>query len=157
MATFPGLGDRIAQRLTALGYVRQGRPDIARFIREYGYDPRSFYPWANNNRVPRFETLIKLAADLETSPAWLLLGERAAGPEGRGEAQTGGPAGDVRPRDTKRAEALRYLDACFDAADDGQKDLVLQVLKAHADAVRKSGGADKSEKRRVAAQRRPFP
>lgn len=73
---FPGVGERIKERLAALGYGTVEDPDIGRFIREHHYDGRYFYPWVNG-RTPTGDYLLRLAADLECSRAWLLLGEGA--------------------------------------------------------------------------------
>ena len=74
---FPGVGERIKERLLALGYERAGKPDAARFMRELRYDGRYFYPWLKD-RTPSGENLARLAADLQCSRAWLLLGEGPA-------------------------------------------------------------------------------
>lgn len=73
---FPGLSHRITQRLLALGYRRQdGRPDVARFCRVKGWDPRGFYPYLKG-RMPNEVQLPRLARDLETSVPWLLHGDQ---------------------------------------------------------------------------------
>lgn len=69
---FPGLGGWIKERLKALRYWKNGKPDISRFCRERGYDARSFYPWLKGRVPTRY--LSKLAKDLETSEQWLLHG-----------------------------------------------------------------------------------
>ena len=71
-----GVGQRIRERLLALGYRRpDGLPDVGRFIREHGYDARNFYPWVNKNRTPTGATLLRLSADLQCPVGELLLGE----------------------------------------------------------------------------------
>jgi hypothetical protein len=67
--TFPGLGARIQQRLAELGTTR------ARFISDHAYPQPSFYFWCNDERTPRdFETILRLARDLDVTVCWLLLG-----------------------------------------------------------------------------------
>lgn len=75
---YGGVGERIKERLLALGYDRDGRPDIARFLRVKRYDPRYFYRWVNKDSTPTGYYLERLIRDLGTTRAWLLHGE---GPE----------------------------------------------------------------------------
>jgi hypothetical protein len=65
---------RIRLRLQALGYWKDGRPDVSRFCGEKGYQSQSVHEWLKG-RVPRAENLIRLGSDLAASPAWLLFGE----------------------------------------------------------------------------------
>ena len=76
MQKFPGTEKRIRSRLEALGYWKEGRPDVSRFCREKGYLPQYVYAWLNG-RVPVSANLIRLAADLAVPPAWLLFGDDA--------------------------------------------------------------------------------
>jgi hypothetical protein len=71
---FPGVGERIKERLIALGYERNGHPDIMRFCDERRYRSTYFYRWANYGMTPEKETLDRLAADLGVKPWWLLYG-----------------------------------------------------------------------------------
>ena len=71
---FPGVGQRINQRLNALGYWRNGRPDVARFCEERRYRPQYVYAWLKD-RLPDYENLKRLARDLRAPMCWLLLGE----------------------------------------------------------------------------------
>ncbi len=71
-----GIGKRIRGRLLALGYWKDGRPDVSRFCRENGYLPQYVYAW-RKGRVPVAENLTRLAAHLGVSPIWLLFGEDA--------------------------------------------------------------------------------
>lgn len=73
---FPGVGDRIRQRLRELGYWKGDRPDVARFCIERGYITQVVYSWLKNT-VPSYDNLMKLSSDLAVSPGWLLLGEEA--------------------------------------------------------------------------------
>ncbi len=68
------IGKRIESRLEALGYWKNGRADVSRFCRERGYPPQYVYSWLKG-RVPQFENLIRLGADLAVAPAWLLFGD----------------------------------------------------------------------------------
>ena len=87
---YAGVEKRIKARLLALGYGDEDRIDVARFIREHGYDPRVFYPWLKR-RTPSPENLERLARDLKTSPAWLAFGERVPAPIGGGSANDESP------------------------------------------------------------------
>lgn len=73
---YENVGERMKERLLALGYVTaEGTPHIARFIREYRYDSRYFYRWANKGATPAGENLERLAQDLGVTRAWLLFGD----------------------------------------------------------------------------------
>jgi len=69
-----GFGDRVHERLVALGYVKRDKPDVSRFCREMDYRPQYVYAWLKG-RLPRLGSLERLASDLEVSPAWLMFGE----------------------------------------------------------------------------------
>jgi transcriptional regulator with XRE-family HTH domain len=69
-----GIENRIRSRLQALGYWKGGRADVGRFCAEKGYLRQSIYAWLKG-RVPQAEKLIRLSADLEVPPAWLLFGD----------------------------------------------------------------------------------
>lgn len=114
---YPGTGKRIADRLEALGYVTlDGRLDIARFIREKHYDPRSFYPWIKG-RTPSGENLRRLAQDLEVSPGYLLFGAELSRPIGGGSAiaSTAGSAEALPLADAWEAVSLigRWIKRLF--------------------------------------------
>lgn len=89
--SFPGIGERIKSRLLAVGYVNEdGEPDVAGFIRDKHYDPRSFYPWINKGRTPAGENLTRLADDLKIGVEWLLMGHECEAPAaGKGERRQG--------------------------------------------------------------------
>ena len=74
MRTTREIGKRIESRLQALGYWKNGRPVVSRFCREKGYLSQYVYSWLKG-RVPQFENLIRLGADLVVAPAWLLFGD----------------------------------------------------------------------------------
>jgi len=71
MAKAKGFGDRVRERLRALGYWKNGKPDIIRFSVERGYPASYVYRWAAG-QVPRGPALFRLAKDLEIAPDWLL-------------------------------------------------------------------------------------
>lgn len=87
MAQFPGLSDRLAQRLFERGYrqnppkrsryrkptSRQPRPDVMRFCTDHGYRPQYVYEWLNKGVTPTWENLRRLEKDLEAPIAWLLV------------------------------------------------------------------------------------
>lgn len=76
LGSFPGVGDRIARRLNALGYWKNGRPDVTRFCEEKRYRPQYVYAWLRD-RVPGYANLKRLARDLEAPMCWILLGRDA--------------------------------------------------------------------------------
>lgn len=83
---FQGVGPRIAARLVALRYQREGdgKPDVGRFCKDRGYHPTIFYEWINDRSTPT-KDLDRLVEDLETTKMWLLFGETstAVGAPGR--------------------------------------------------------------------------
>lgn len=83
-------GHRVTERLRALGYWKDGRPDIGRFSTEKGYIPSYVYRW-RAGEVPRGVMLFRLAADLGLSAEALLLGA----PDGDGDGES--PARRRRP------------------------------------------------------------
>jgi hypothetical protein len=66
---FPGLGDRINERVRALGYK-----NINRFALDRKLDKASLYAYTAG-RVPRFDTLEKLAKELVCPWQWLIIGD----------------------------------------------------------------------------------
>jgi hypothetical protein len=74
---FPGMDERIAERLKALGYWNKHKdtPDVMRFCKEQGYIPQYVYEWLKG-AMPSYENLKKLSEDLEAPMAWILLGEK---------------------------------------------------------------------------------
>lgn len=71
---YPGVGQRIRERLQILGYWKNDRPDVRRFCFEKTYLCQSMYGWLNGT-VPSYENLMRLAFDLKTPPGFLLLGD----------------------------------------------------------------------------------
>src|SRR5574341_373726 len=94
MSGFPGIGQRIKERLRALGYWKDGRPAIGRFCDERGYRPQYLYAWLAD-RIPTYENLLRLARDLGAPPEWILFG---TGPRARQEATTEPRQGAARAR-----------------------------------------------------------
>src|SRR3989338_2323998 len=87
MNGFPGVCIRIQARLKALGYSKNGRPDILRFCQERAYRPQYLYAWLRG-RLPAWENLVRLARDLDVSPERVMFGTG----EGPGAARRpGGP------------------------------------------------------------------
>src|SRR5262245_48987380 len=73
----PKVAARVAERLVALNYIQpNGKPDVRRFCLEHGYDKTIVYYWLSNRSTPVKE-LPRLAADLQTTPAYLLFGTDA--------------------------------------------------------------------------------
>jgi hypothetical protein len=81
MAKWQGIGNRIRQRLRELGYwnSRTGRADVLRFSLDHRYVAGYVYKWLGDT-VPDPENILRLAKDLQCSPAWLLLGEEGGPP-----------------------------------------------------------------------------
>src|SRR3990167_2786898 len=73
MNGFPGVGIRIQARLKALGYSKNGRPDILRFCQERAYRPQYLYAWLRG-RLPAWENLVRLFRSLDVSPEWVMFG-----------------------------------------------------------------------------------
>lgn len=71
MAKAKDFGERVRERLKALGYVKNGRLDVNGFSVEKGYIPSYVYRWSKGE-VPRGQALIRLARDLKASPEDLL-------------------------------------------------------------------------------------
>jgi len=92
--SFPGLDGRLRARLLELEYVKKGRADYRRFALEHGTDPVYLWRWVNGKGAPSLEAARKLAADLEVSLAWLLLGDEGS--------QVAAPTG---PQDSSRIHA----------------------------------------------------
>ena len=82
MSGFPGIGQRVKERLKALGYWKDGRPEVGRFSDDRGYRPQYLYAWFRD-RVPGYENLVRLARDLGVPPEWILFG---TGPATRPQA-----------------------------------------------------------------------
>jgi hypothetical protein len=76
MHTLRGIEERFRGRLQALGYWKDGRPDVSRFCVEKGYLPQYVYAWLKG-RVPAAANLVRLGTDLGVAPAWLLFGDGA--------------------------------------------------------------------------------
>src|SRR2546425_5143881 len=88
MSRFPGVGQRVRQRLRALGYWKDGRPDVGRFCSERDYRPQYLYAWLGD-RIPTYDNLARLARDLEVPPEWVMFGTGSpTRPEHRSEEHT---------------------------------------------------------------------
>src|SRR5438132_2420523 len=85
MSRFPGVGQRLRQRLKAFGYWKNGRPEVSRFCSERDYRPQYLYAWLGD-RIPTYDNLARLARDLEVPPEWIMFG---TGPATRREALDG--------------------------------------------------------------------
>lgn len=69
MRKWPGLGERIAQRVRELGFR-----NLAQFADAKGYRITYIYKWAGG-ATPDRSNLERLAKDLDVHPAWLLFGD----------------------------------------------------------------------------------
>src|SRR5262245_2011775 len=87
MGKWPGLGDRIRERIVALGFTtKDGSADVQRFALAKGYLPNYLYRWGTDT-TPDRDNLLRLAKDLECSPAWLLFGVEVKLPRVRNGAR----------------------------------------------------------------------
>ena len=101
MSRFPGVGQRVGQRLRALGYWRNGRPDVARFCSEKDYRPQYVYAWLGD-RIPAYDNLTRLAHDLDVAPEWVMFGP---GPATRRDAPD---AVDATPGPRRGAQIIDF-------------------------------------------------
>ena len=69
MGQWPGLGDRIRQKIRELGHE-----NAAQFADAKGYRVTYVYKWISGT-LPSRDNLLRLAKDLRVSPAWLLFGD----------------------------------------------------------------------------------
>ena len=101
----PGVGNRIRERLQAIGYEKNGRPDVLRFCDERRYNHVYVYQWMKD-AIPQWENLDRLANDLGVSPEWLLFGDviyernvpaKAAGRRSRKPVPIKGGSGALLP------------------------------------------------------------
>ena len=76
MAKYAGVGDRVRERLHALGYWNEAKKktDWVRFSTDYGYVHTYVDRWLKG-QAPTGMYLVRLSADLRVPPQWLL-GER---------------------------------------------------------------------------------
>ena len=74
MAKFPGVGERMKERLRAIGYVKpNGDLRVSDFCLDHRYQGTMMYDWLADRRTP-IRDLERLARDLNTTPAFLLFG-----------------------------------------------------------------------------------
>ncbi len=66
---WPGMGERIYQRLQELGYK-----SVEDFTQKRGYGLGLFYKWIRGEVAPRRSNVIRLASDLDVSLQWLMFG-----------------------------------------------------------------------------------
>lgn len=73
---WPGISERIIERLRALGYwnSKKSRIETYRFCREKGYMPPYVLKWLSGSQ-PSWENVQRLSRDLEISPVWLMFGD----------------------------------------------------------------------------------
>lgn len=90
---FPGLGERILERIKGLGL------NVRRFAMQNGYDPSYVYRWTSGTTAPTLDAVKKLARDLGVPLAWLLLGEEG------GPAPAAPAAAGARPQDSGQLHA----------------------------------------------------
>ena len=75
MKKWPNIGERIKERLLALGFQRpNGQPDVMRFSAERRFLHVYIYRWLSGS-LPDYHNMIRLAEDLKCSPCWLMFGD----------------------------------------------------------------------------------
>ncbi len=91
----PGLGQRLVARIKAKGYAD---PDskfgirVTEFALDHRYPPGSVFKWIGDVVVPDYETILRLARDLDASPGWLHYGdEPLPQPHGHGPSRGKAP------------------------------------------------------------------
>lgn len=82
-------GGRLTQAILAAGYK-----NVMQFCLDRKYRSPEVYKWIRGAHEPRAKYVIRLAADLNVSPGWLLFGDQGAERSGGGIMST--TAGAVR-------------------------------------------------------------
>lgn len=67
--TWPGMGDRIRQRIRELGYQR-----VEDFTQDKRYSLGLFYKWMGEKVYPSKTNILRLARDLDVTLRWLMWG-----------------------------------------------------------------------------------
>ena len=76
-----GLGQRLAEQIRAIKGGRYRDDDakfkikVTAFALDYHYPPQHCYKWLGDVVVPDYETILRLARDLDTTPGWLHYGD----------------------------------------------------------------------------------
>lgn len=77
----PGLGQRLVARIKVIkaGIYRDDAAKfgikVTEFALDHRYPPGSVFKWAGDVVVPDYETILRLARDLEAPPGWLHYGD----------------------------------------------------------------------------------
>jgi hypothetical protein len=74
-----GLGQRLAARIKAKGYGAPGTKfgiNVSEFALDHRYNQGSLFKWLNDTVLPDYAMMLRLARDLDTSPAWLHYGDQ---------------------------------------------------------------------------------
>jgi hypothetical protein len=75
MGKYEGVGERIRERLLALGYVKpNGDTDVQEFCWRHRFGTTHLYAWVGDKMTP-FKDLTRLCDALNCSEKWLLTGE----------------------------------------------------------------------------------
>jgi hypothetical protein len=77
---WPGVGQRIEQRLRELGYWKGDHPDVIRFSLDHRYVPQFLYKWLKDGITPSRENLLRLQQDLKAPAPWILFGDEVNQP-----------------------------------------------------------------------------
>lgn len=108
---FPGMVDRVNQRLTALGYYgeRGGETRVmwGVFAGKHGYQLSLFGNWMRG-QTPTYTNLVRLARDLQCELAWLLLGDDGRAPAGAPPIAGGSSAAAPLPDSREGAQTASY-------------------------------------------------
>src|ERR1051325_9316880 len=78
MKKLVGLGERLVDCIKAKGYAD---PDakfgiaVTRFALDHRYPPGFVYKWVSGAAIPEYDTMLRLARDLDTTAGWLHYGD----------------------------------------------------------------------------------
>jgi hypothetical protein len=83
MSKSTGLGQRLVERIKALGYEDQNSKygiKVSEFAFDFRYREGSLFKWLGDVVIPDHEMMLRLAKDLKTTPGWLHYGEGEPSP-----------------------------------------------------------------------------
>lgn len=103
---WPGMGERIGQRLRELGYR-----SVEDFTQRRRYSLGLFYKWMREQAAPRRANIVRLALDLDVSLRWLMFGNATHVEGVPVDVLMAGLPADVQPEtmDEKR----RFMERAF--------------------------------------------
>ncbi len=69
---YPGLGERVEEKIQELGYPSHRQFSLAR-----GYPPNTINDMVSRGRLPSYDTFQRLCVDFHCTRAWLMFGDDA--------------------------------------------------------------------------------